>query len=219
MPPTETDQTRTTVELTPTIEFSRTITTQDQLREAGDLLNHLRMLRDDTTLLEDEASSTHRSAFVNELDRRTGATARRSVQDLVEELATLGFGWRDVARLVGVSVPAIRKWRQGENTTGENRKAVAQLVAFVELLSSERMVSDVPGWLEVPLSANCPLTGIDVYSGGRPDLLHERACLRMSDEEVLDSFAPGWLQSYSSNVEVFTASDGEHGLRIRNSEG
>lgn len=39
---------------------------------------------------------------------------------MLSDLAELGFAWRDIARLVKVSVPAVQKWRKGgEGLRGE----------------------------------------------------------------------------------------------------
>jgi transcriptional regulator with XRE-family HTH domain len=209
------DQTRTSVKTANVTEFPLTRTTDDVLTEAGHLRSRVRLLQDDTNDLADRIETTQRSALEAELEERTTLEARQSVQDMLSELANAGLAWRDIARLVGVSVPAVRKWRQGESATGMNRRALAKLLAFVHLLAEQHMVSDVPSWLEMPLHPEAPITGLDLYEAGRLDLLYDRAGLHLTDEGALDLYEPEWRSLYISDFEIFTAEDGERGIRLR----
>lgn len=211
-----TDQTQTSAKTSRPAEFPRTQTTQDVLSEAGYLRTRVRLLQDDTDDLAHRITSTERSALELELEKRTTAEARRNLQELLNELASAGFAWRDIARLVGVSVPALRKWRRGESATGTNRRAVASLLAFARLLTENHLVNDVSSWLEIPLHPDAPITGLDLYEAGRIDLLYDRASLRTTDEQALDIYEPEWRSAYHSDIEVFVAEDGETGLRVKN---
>jgi len=211
-----TDQTQTSAKTSRPTDFPRTQTTQDVLSEAGHLRSRVRLLQDDTDDLSHQITSTTRSALDSELQKRTTAEARRGLQELLDELADAGFAWRDIARLVGVSVPALRKWRHGESATGSNRRAVASLVAFARLLAERHLVNDVSSWLEMPLHPDAPVTGLDLYEADRLDLLYDRASLHMTDEQALDIYEPGWRDTYRSEVEVFVADDGKTGLRVKN---
>lgn len=73
------------------------------------------------TELHGQARDTRREAHVVELESKTGERARCAPMHALEQLADYGFAWRDIARVVGVSVPAITKWRKGAGVTGENR--------------------------------------------------------------------------------------------------
>ena len=122
---------------------------------------------------------------------------------------------RDIARVVGVSTPALRKWRLGGTATGENRRRVATLVAFCDIAGSRFSISDVACWLEAPLDPQTPLTGLDLMAGGRFDLVLQLVRDRDPDPQaVLDEFEPNWRDRYSSPVEVFTGPDGLPGLRL-----
>lgn len=65
------------------------------------------------TELHGQARDTRREAHVVELESKTGERARCAPMHALEQLADYGFAWRDIARVVGVSVPAITKWRKG----------------------------------------------------------------------------------------------------------
>jgi len=94
----------------------------------------------------------------HEVEWRTLAAdrARSSTTALLDELAAMGFAWRDVARLVGVSVPAVQKWRRGEGATGENRARLASLLAACDLIAAHYLVEDLAtedcvAWLQADL--------------------------------------------------------------------
>lgn len=164
-------------------------------------------------------SELDHAAEILETELRIGA-ARRSrepLERLLEQLSGVGFSWRDIARVVGVSVPALRKWRLGGRATGENRRRLATLVSFCGIARTRCHVSDVVGWLETPLHSEAPVTGIDLLAEGRFDLALRLARDQGSDPEaVLDAFEPGWRQRYVSTVEVFAGPDGMPGLRMSN---
>src|ERR1700722_4760386 len=70
--------------------------------DVGDLNNRTKLLHDDTNEL-------HQDILINEWSAATSTLIRRGIQTLLSDLADLGFAWRDIARLVGVSVPAIQR--------------------------------------------------------------------------------------------------------------
>jgi hypothetical protein len=139
---------------------------------------------------------------------------RSSARDLLQELADLGFAWRDVARLVGVSVPAVQKWRRGDGITGVNRLEVASLVAAFDLVAEHYGVQKVASWFEVPLLVGVPVTPIVLWAGGRPDLVFDYASGHTPDpEQILTSWDPQWRERYRSGFEVFRADDGQLSIR------
>ena len=141
--------------------------------------------------------------------------AREPLGGLLDHLSDLGFSWRCIARVLGISVPALRKWRLGGRATGENRRRLATVVAFCDVARSRCHVSDVAGWLETPLHADAPVTGADLVAENRFDLILRLARDQGSDPEaVLDDFEPDWRDRYSSPVEVFAGPDGMPGLRL-----
>lgn len=134
---------------------------------------------------------------------------------LIERLNSLGFSWQDIARISGVSMPALRKWRHGHSPTGINRQRVAMVVAFCRIAKEKYLIEDVAGWLESPLHPSAPITGLDLVAEERCDLALELVSTGLQDpESVLDRFDPGWKDRYGSQVEVFAAPDGLPGLRL-----
>lgn len=200
------DRTRSESVSNRVIERPTRTSLDDLVDEAGHLRNRSRLLNDDI-------ADVHSYALDVQLKARTDEAAKRSVVDLLAELADLGLSWRDIARLVGVSVPALRKWRQGEPASGHNRRSVAQLLAFIDVLRSDHLVQDVASWLEMPL-ADSHVTGLEVYALGRHDLLITHAAGHVSSEEVLDQLDPNWRINRDTTFEVFTADDGQPAIRV-----
>jgi len=133
----------------------------------------------------------------------------------------LGFSWRDIARMSSVSVPAIRKWRNGGSATAKNRKRVAEIVALCEIARVQYLIDDTAGWLETPLRSEAPVTALDLVAAQRFDLVLQLASDWVSEpdnvadpEKVLDEFDPEWRQRYASTVKVFTAPDGLPGVQL-----
>jgi transcriptional regulator with XRE-family HTH domain len=171
------------------------------------------ILRDETSRLDEDVVGHHRTAQRLSLEQRAREWARRDVPRLLRELSSRrGLGWSDIARLVGVSVQALRKWRGGDPATGEHRLAVARLAAFLDLLEDE-LIDDPAGWLEMPLVPGYSPRHLDLYQGGRIDLLFELAGLRATPEQALDEFAPDWRQRLRLEHEVFDAGDGHLSIR------
>jgi hypothetical protein len=188
-----------------------TRTSQDELVEqAGEL-------RSATRFLSEDVADVHDRALEIQLDGRTDEAAKRAVPDLLNELAEMGFAWRDIARLVGVTVPALRKWRQGEPASGLNRGAVARLLAFVDVLRADHLVQDVPSWMEIPLAGSA-IAGLDVYAAGRAKLLLLHAAGHLTSEQVLDQFNPLWRDESDDRFEIVTAADGAPLVRLRQLE-
>jgi DNA-binding transcriptional regulator YiaG len=95
------------------------------------------LLRDETEVLHSDVSALHRRARHLDLTERIAKKLRRSVPELLRELATdRGMAWADIADLVGVSVAAVRKWRTDGGATADNRSRLARLAAFLDALTA-----------------------------------------------------------------------------------
>ena len=172
-------------------------------------------LRDETSLLDADVSVNHRAAQLQTLDLLTRDRAREDVVSLLEELSTgRGLGWSDIARLVGVSVQAVNKWRRREPVTGQNRLAVARLAALLELLA-DVPVDDPAGWLEIPVVEGYSPRHLDLYRLNRADLLFELAHLRVAPEQALGELHADWQDRYRLEHEVYEAEDGQLSIRRR----
>jgi transcriptional regulator with XRE-family HTH domain len=137
------------------------------------------------------------------------------VASMLAELADLGFAWRDIARLVGVSVPAVQKWRKGEKASGDSRSRLASLLAACDVITSHYMVDEIASWFEMPLSSSAPVTPITLYAANRADLVFEFASGHVDPEMLLSAFEPDWRERYRSDFEVFEAGDGNRSIRMK----
>lgn len=200
------DRTRADAVVSPTIDRP-TRTSQDELAERAGVL------RGQARFLVDDVADVHDQAMEIQLESRTDEATKRSVVDLLDELASLGFAWREIARLVGVSIPAVRKWRHGGAVTGSNRRAVARLLAFVDVIRSDHLVQEVASWMEIPI-AGSSLTGIDVYARGAGKLLLLQAAGHITSEELLDRIEPSWRTPPDDRFEITSGSDGEPIIRM-----
>ena len=203
----------TGTETTSPERVTRTRTIDEVVQDCGHLRNRTRLLGEDVAEADREVSEVHRQALIVQFDVKARKIAKRSVGEMLNELADAGFAWRDIARLAGVSVPAVRRWRQGEAATGANRLAVAHIVALVEILRDDHSVSEVASWMEVPLASGAPVTAIDLAASGRLQEVVEIAAAHSTGEDMLDRLQPGWRERYRSDYEVFEAPDGELGTR------
>lgn len=166
-------------------------------------------------LLQDYAS-LHRETWAYEWRRRTAARSRSSVKEMLAELSDLGFAWRDVARLLGVSVPAVQKWRKGEGHSGETRSKIATLLAACDLIAEHYGVQGIASWFETPVLAGVPITPMDLYvTSAQRDLVFEHASGHVDPEQILMSFDPDWREHYRSDFEVFRSGDGELSIRAK----
>ncbi|WP_369044497.1 hypothetical protein [Streptomyces sp. Midd1] len=104
----------------------------------------------------------HREEWLSE---RTGSILRRdSVGKMLQTLSTgFGMSWSDMSRLLRISVPALRKWRNAGGASHENRQRLAELTAFVEIVR-ELGVTDPVYWLNAPLQEGYTVTPLDLYT-------------------------------------------------------
>lgn len=190
----------------PPISETRTTVARVLTDESGFLRSRVDDLQQDTT-------SLHQRSRIVEWAERTNERKRASTQELLEELAELGFAWRDIARLVGVSVAAVQKWRRGEGTTGDNKIKIASLLAASDMISEKYMIQEVVSWFEMPVLLGVPPTPLDLWADARPDLVLEHASDHSKPEHVLNAWDPEWREHYRSDFEVFEAADGLLAIR------
>jgi hypothetical protein len=165
--------------------------------------------------LHEATDQLHQRRHYEEWNDRTRRRGRSSTQDLLNELAELGFAWRDIANLVGVSVPAVQKWRRGEGATGENRQKVASLLAACDLVAEHYGIQEVASWFEMPLLLGVPVAPVELWAGGRPDLVFDYASGHTDSDHILTAWDPGWRDRYRSDFEVFRADDGRRSIRLK----
>lgn len=180
---------------------------------AAKLAEDAGFIRSEVRNLSDRVENTHRSTQLTEWATRTAERGKESPKELLQALAELGFAWRNVAQCVGVSVPAVQKWRRGERITGENRIRLAGLVAACDQVAADYMVSDVASWFEMPIVAGTPITPIYLYTHDLIDLVFQYASGHQDPETVMDEIEPEWRERYRKRFEVFRSGDGELSLR------
>jgi hypothetical protein len=181
---------------------------------AGELIPRVSALRYQADTVNGDVVQLARDVYVLNLGERTTERERQSVRSLLQILADQGFSWSMMSRTLGISVPAIRKWRLGEGASPQNRHAVARLVALVDMLSDQFMIEDPAAWLEIPLAAT-RRTLADVFASGRVELVLEYAGRWIvSPEQVLDGFDSDWRATEAAReFETFVAADGDLGIR------
>jgi uncharacterized protein (DUF2384 family) len=186
----------------------------DDHRTGGTILNDWSALRDRVGHLDRDVTDGYRTARRRQLDESTTVIAQRDPRELLDELASgWGLSWATIAKLVGVSSAAVRKWRRGESITGENRRAIARVVAFLDSAAQcLNPLSDAASWLEMPISDDTQYTVADVYHAGHVDILLDLATQQIGPHALLDHFDPGWRSKKDSRFVVEQAADGMPGI-------
>jgi transcriptional regulator with XRE-family HTH domain len=197
-------------DLTEPTKRSETRTDLTELRES------YATLRDETRILHHDTASGHKRVRRYDLNQRAAEHARQPLPEVLDSIYDRGFSWRDIARSLGVSVPALRKWRYGEHATARNRTKAARLLAVCEYLEENvPTVSDVAGWFEIPLVPDPAITPLELYADGREDLVLDYAEQQEPDPNaVLDRFDPSW-RDRRSDYEVVVAEDGLPSIQRR----
>lgn len=197
-----------------TVERTRPSDADILANKVGALRSDVGVLYEDVAGLSEDIAQVHGDSLRLQLASRAEDAAKRSPVHLLNQLADWGFSWTSVARVVGVSIPAVRKWRQGNPLAGENRRNLALLVAFVGVLEEDHLISDGASWLDMPL-AESSFTGIDVLAAGHAHDLMQHAAGHISSSDLLDKALPRWRETLDSRFEVYEAQDGERAIRMR----
>ena len=121
----------------------------------------------------------------------------------------LGIGQLTTARAVGVTPTAVRKWRRGEAAKPDHRGKLAAFAAMSSLLA-EVGLHDPASWLDIPISHQSTITPLDLFLGGRSDIVLLLASRLAEPHEALDLFDAQWRENYpvDSEFDVVTLSDG-----------
>ncbi len=157
----------------------------------------------------DQHAAWHEQTLRQLLREKADTRARLGLRGLLAELTDAqGLGWSELARLVGVSVPAVRKWRHGGSITYARLESLARLVAFLDLLHQEG-VADPAAWLSLPVEGGDgrPVAKAEIYlAGGAVDLLlYVKGYLNYND---LLERAPSVERPQPSKNQLVVAGDG-----------
>ena len=188
--------------------------TLSQTRTSSQLLTEdIGFERNQVKGLGEEFDQLHHRSFAVEWRTQTALRAKDSTSEMLGILADLGFAWRDIARLVGVSVPAVKKWRRGEGVTGENRHKVASLVAFCDLIIGHYAIHEIASWFEMPIVPEVSITALDLYQADRADLIFRLASGYEDPERIVTDYHPHWRSALTSSFETFRSADGMLSIR------
>jgi transcriptional regulator with XRE-family HTH domain len=207
------DETRTSRDLTIREAPTQTRTISDIVEHVGFIRSSTHLLAEDAGALHNQAGDIHNRAIEAQITERSHQLAAQGAPELLSQLSEAGLSWRDIARMCGVSVPAVRRWRNGDPPTGDHLHSIATLLALREIAERDHFIHDFASWIEVPLYPPFPLNGVDLISAGHTAELLELAGQHVTPEEVLDRVSPSWRQSEDSGFEVFETEDGEMGIR------
>lgn len=185
-------------------------------RSTAEITSSYGWLRSTSKHLVADIREGHNLAFSGQCRILSSQLAGKGAQDLLEELGDLGFSWRDIAKMVGVSVPALTKWRKTGGASGPNVKKLADLLAACRLIMDEYPnMKAIASWFEVPLDPGAPITPIDLWATENYHLVFELASGHLDPLDALDDFDPDWRSRYQSSFEVFQAGDGELSIRAK----
>jgi hypothetical protein len=101
------------------------------------------------------------------LDKLAGTPAADMLADLH---IRFGLGWRRIAQLLGVSVRAVNKWRDGGGLSPASDLAVRKLLAFSELARGEGVL-DLNAWMASQPIADVLADRAELYAAGAVDAL------------------------------------------------
>lgn len=164
------------------------------------------------------------SDFVSEfsdtnLDAKTSNNSEQPSKALLNKLLDMGFAWTHVASMIHVPVHIVRDLDcdegNSENLSEAPHKNLAQLLALIEMLEEKLPNHNIASWLETTLDGYY-YSGIDVISKNQIDLLVKYADGEISNTDLLDNCFPNWRGNFDERIEIFTASDGENSIRLRN---
>jgi transcriptional regulator with XRE-family HTH domain len=152
-----------------------------------------------------QAARRSRASILDELrqrlDRTRAQLTKRSPQELARQLTDeLGLGQLAVARSLGVTPTAVRKWQRGEQARPEHRDRLARLAALTSVLT-DLGIHDPAGWLDIAVSDESALTPLDLFSAGKSDLVTLLAAGLADPRETLDAFDPAWRQTTAPDTE------------------
>lgn len=179
--------------------------------ETGFLRNRARLLNRDVDQLHGETSEQN-------LVARSVAFNTESVPDLLARLADAGFSWRDMARMLRISVPALRKWRLGDTPSPQNRQRLARVVATVDILETDCAIADVASWMEIPFFYGVSITPIDLVAASEELVAIHLAGAHISPEDALDRVLPEWRSAAPSSFEVVEGADGNLSIQLKTTD-
>lgn len=173
------------------------------------VIDHLARQRLGAALVQ--AQQGHQAHHKKTLERVQDSLRGTPTPDVLRKLSIVhGLSWSDLSRLVGVSIPAIRKWRRDTNgASEENRVRLLGVLAFLDVLKSKGI--DATTWLDTPFFPEFTVAPKHVFSAESTPLLIDNAIGSLSSEDLLDSVEPTWREDWRRQF-VTVVEDGEVAL-------
>ncbi|MFB7669490.1 hypothetical protein ACFC1R_37225 [Kitasatospora sp. NPDC056138] len=181
--------------------------------QMSDLAEAAGSLRIQAKFIHEDIGDLHQRTLFIAWEKRTAHRGKEAPANLLEALGDLGFAWRDIARMLHVSVPAVQKWRRAGGVTGENRRKIAALLALCDEIADRYHIQEIASWFEMPITSTAPVTPIDLYSAGKADLVFEHASGHGDSEQLLTAYDPQWREHFHSDFEVYLDVDGQMSIR------
>lgn len=185
---------------------------------AGELLNQVSAVYDRARDNVRDARELHRRVHRLQFDELMWTYARREPSETLRELSRrYGLSWSLIARLVGVSATAVRKWRAGEAVSPASRQALSRLAALLALMTKLLSpIAEPASWLEMPISDRTMVTPADLFAAGGVQSVIELAAGQIPSDAVLDEFDPEWRARTAPDrrFEVVVADDGLPAIRV-----
>ena len=162
------------------------------------------------------AVEDHQTTYLKEWQQRVKIHSQRSPEDMLTSLWNSGLSWRDIARILKVSVAAVQKWRSGEKMTAKNFARLRDFIAAYDLIAAHRPGVDIATWLDVPILSDVPITPQHLWSDSDHETFFEFALGDLKPEDALDALDPEWRRRYREDgFEFFVGSDGAVGVRMK----
>ncbi|WP_428983069.1 hypothetical protein [Phytohabitans maris] len=166
--------------------------------------------RDEAGMVTLDAAQKHEALLRQLWDVETDKRLKGGLQALLVELTEgYGLGWSDIARLIKVSVPAIRKWRNGGDISTQRLYALGQLAAYMKLLEDQGGVTDPAAWLATPIESGIDrsITKASIYTAGLAVPLLSYADNHIGLDDLLHKIGTSATQS-ASNTTLVRGEDG-----------
>ena len=156
-----------------------------------------RVLREQAHGEHDASVDNHQSKYLDEWQQRVKEYSERSHQDILHSLWRSGLSWREIARLMKVSIAAIQKWRTGESPSSANFARLRDFAAVYDMVAAHKPNADIANWLDVPILTDVPIRPIDLWTDHADhEVFFEYALGSLKSEEALDAFDPDWRRRY-----------------------
>lgn len=162
---------------------------------------------------------SHREFYRQRLQEWATNFRKSSVFELLQALSVdYGLSWVDISRMLNVSVPAIRKWRNSGSISPSSISKLADLRAFMEGLSTLGGIESPANWLHIPPIEGYTLIPRDLYETEASAAILDYACGNVTADVLFDELRNDWRNTYKSLYESRIFDDGEVGLVRRTSD-